>query len=211
MPAWLAALATREEPRMKGRRSSTAAVLAALLVLLVQPVTAGAAATSQHPIRGRCGGASGGGANLFFLPDLAAQFPGANAIGFEAVTRGRAIAFDGVGAHAQVKSDVTFLVTGGDNQEVLWQASPVVVRAGGFAPEEPFPNGDNAFFRDTVVVTMRPVGFSAPNVVLSWPVLTSVLWVFSVINCTFNADIPTIVATQAGKAPGAETMSRRVG
>ena len=174
-------------------RAALSVCLASLLIVAIDPSGAWAAhPTGHHRIAGRCGGSGGSGANLELYPELAAHFPGANAIGFDFEIDGGAVALDNVGAFSRVTSKVTFRATGGYNQEILWESATVTVRARGFAPEEPFPNEDAAFYPKQVLVLMRPVGFSAPSVLLSWSTTTYVVWVGGTINCSFNSDIPTL-------------------
>ena len=100
-------------------RAALSVFLASLLIVAIDPSGAWAAhATGHHRIAGRCGGSGGSGANLELYPELAAQFPGANTLGFNFEIDGGAIALDNVVAFSRVASKVTFQATGGDNQEI---------------------------------------------------------------------------------------------
>ena len=143
------------------------------------------------PVQLRLGG--GGSFALDAFPELGSHFPGAQWLGFEYTTRGHVVAFDDVGAAAGVQSDLTFIAQN-DDQVHLWEAT-AKLQAGGFAAEEPSPNEDHAFFPRTLIVEMRPVGFSAPSVRLAWPMITVVGWLLAADAVSLRAlgDIPTVV------------------
>jgi hypothetical protein len=64
----------------------------------------------------------------------------------------------------------------------------------GFAKEAPPPqNADVASYPQTLILTMRPLGFTAPTMRLSWPMTVFVVWAGGTIGCTVGGDIPTVI------------------
>lgn len=175
-------------------RSIVLASLALLLLVVATPEAASAAPVGTRPMIGPCSGSGAGGFYIDISPPLMNAFPGATALSLIFATTGHAVVWDDIGALAKIDSDLTFLAQN-DDQVVLWQAT-AKLRVRGFAREAPLPDVDNAQYPRTLTVTMRPVGFQAPAVRLSWPLVVVLSWYGGAISSCGVAggdDIPTVI------------------